>query len=124
MQNVGNIAAGEDGTIDFIITPEVAGDASCTVVVTYEDEAMQVFTKEFTFDLFVNEMFVPEEVMPEEIIVEEETGGGLWWLWVCLGAAAAAVTLLVVVRKKKKKASNVVDSFTFDDTEEDVHVPS
>ena len=125
VQNVGNIAAGEDGTIDFILTPEVAGDASCTVVVTYEDEAMQVFIKEFTFDLFVNEMFVPEEVMPEEIIPEEETGG-LGWLWICLGvAAAAAVTVLLLVRaKKKKKAAGVVDSFTFDDTEDDVHVPS
>ena len=125
VQNVGNIAAGADGTIDFIITPEQAGDASCTVTVTYEDEAMQVFTKEFTFDLFVNEMFVPEEVPMEEIPVEEQTGAGLGWLWICLGiAAAGGVTVLLVLRKKKKKASNVVDTFTFDDTQEDVHVPT
>lgn len=123
VQHVGNVQPGEDGTIDFIITPETAGDASCTVTVTYEDSSMAVYTKEFTFDLTVNEMFIPEP-MPEEMPMEEAPeGGSLWYVWVIAAAVLAGVTLLIVRRKKQKK-SEQVDSFVFDDTEEDLHVPS
>lgn len=118
-QNIGNVEAGRSGTIDFIITPELAGDNTCKVVVTYEDDAMQVMTKEFDFDVFVNEMYVPE-VMPEENIMMEEPQAKTGWVWVVLGVAAAgAVALIIVLKARKKKKSGVVESFVFADGTED-----
>lgn len=119
VQNVGNVEAGKSGTIDFIITPDMAGETSCTLVVTYEDDAMQVMTKEFEFTVHVNEAYVPE-IMPEEVIVEEEPSAGAGWVLpaICV-AVAAAVILVIVLRVRKKKKSGVVDTFVFTDGTED-----
>lgn len=120
VQNIGNVEAGRSGTIDFIITPEMAGENTCKVVIAYEDDAMQVMQKEFEFEVMVNEMFVPEVFPEEEFFPEEpETSNG-WILPVILGAAAVgAVVLIIVLRKRKKKKSGVVDTFVFaDGTEE------
>ena len=118
-QNIGNVEAGRSGTIDFIITPELAGENACKVVVSYEDDAMQVMEKEFEFEVFVNEMFVPE-VMPEEEIIMEEPQSKGWILPVSLGAAAvAALALIVVLKVRRKKKSGVVESFVFSDGTED-----
>lgn len=122
VQHIGNVEAGRSGTIDFIITPELAGETQCTVAVTYEDDAMQPVTKEFTFDILVNEMYVPE-VMPEEIVMEEEPSGGVGWVLpvVIVVLAAGAIVLILVLRKRKKKQSGVVDSFVFTDGTEDTN---
>ena len=121
-QNIGNVESGRSGTIDFIITPELAGENTCKVVVTYEDDAMQVMQKEFEFDVFVNEMFVPE-IMPEEEFVVEEPEEGSGWLVpviVCVVVAGVAA-LIIVLRIRKKKKSGVVDTFVFTDGTEDTH---
>lgn len=117
VQNVGNIEAGKSGTIDFIISPEMAGQNECTLVVTYEDDAMQVLQKEFPFQVFVNEMYIPEEpVMDDPAMMEaEESGPNIWIILLAVAAAAVAV-VIVLRRRKKKKAANEVDSFTFDDS--------
>lgn len=119
VQNVGNVEAGRSGTIDFIITPEMAGEDTCKVVVTYEDDAMQVMQKEFEFDILVNEMFVPEIMPEEDIMVEEPAVKTGWILPVILVIAAAAVVVLVVLRKRKKVKSGVVETFVFADGSED-----
>ena len=119
-QNIGNVEAGRSGTIDFIITPELAGENTCKVVVSYEDDAMQVMTKEFDFDVFVNEMFVPE-ILPEEDMMIEEPQAKTGWIWIVLGAVAAgAVALVIVLKVRKKKKSGVVESFVFSDGTEDL----
>lgn len=129
VQHIGNVESGRSGSIDFIVTPDQVGQTQVTVQITYEDEAMQVMTKEFTFDLMVNEAFVPEfmeEPMMPEVPVEED---GFPWTMVALiavGVAVVALVVIVVIRKKKKNA-NVVHSFVFDDgaeAEEDIHAPS
>lgn len=120
VQNVGNVEAGRSGTIDFIITPELAGENTCKVVVTYEDDAMQVMQKEFDFDVFVNEMYIPEVMPEEEIIMEEPEAKTGWILPVILAViAAGAVVLVIVLRKRKKKKSGVVETFVFADGTED-----
>ena len=90
------------------------------MVVTYEDDAMQVMQKEFEFEVMVNEMYVPEVFPEEDIMMEEPEAKNGWILPVILGAAAVgAVVLIIVLRKRKKKKSGVVDSFVFaDGTEE------
>ncbi len=119
-QNIGNVEAGRSGTIDFIITPELAGENTCKVVVTYEDDAMQVMTKEFDFDVFVNEMFVPEIMPEEEIMIEEPQAKTGWILPVILGVViAGAVALVIVLKVRKKKKSGVVETFVFSDGTED-----
>ena len=117
VQNVGNIEAGRSGTIDFIITPEMAGQNECTLVVTYEDDAMQVLQKEFLFQVFVNEMYIPEEpIMEDPGMMEPEPSGPNIWLVLLAIACAAAIVVLVLRRRKKKKAAAEIDSFTFDDS--------
>lgn len=118
VQNVGNIDAGKSGTIDFIITPEMAGENECTLIVTYEDDAMQLLQKEFTFQVFVNEMYIPEDPgMDDPGMMEPEETGPNWGLIVGVVVAAAAVVLLVLfLRRRKKKKAAEVDSFTFDDS--------
>ena len=77
---------------------------------------MQLMTKEFTFQVFVNEMYFPEEpIMDDSAMMEpEESGPNLWIILLVLAAAAGAV-VIVLRRRKKKKAAGEVDSFTFDD---------
>ena len=118
-QNIGNVEAGRSGTIDFIITPEMAGEDTCKVVVTYEDDAMQVMQKEFEFEIMVNEMFVPEPMPEEEIMMEEPQPKTGWILPTVLGVIAAGVVVLVVLKKRKKKKSGVVETFVFTDGTED-----
>lgn len=120
VQHIGNVEAGRSGTIDFIITPETAGEDTCKVVVTYEDDAMQVMEKEFEFEIMVNEMYVPEPMPEEEIMMEEPEPKTGWILPVVLGVVAAgAVVLIVVLKKRKKKKSGVVETFVFADGTED-----
>ena len=114
IQNVGNIDAGKSGTIDFIISPENPGSNTCKLIVTYEDDAMQ---KEFTFDVFVNEMSVPDEPIIDPGMEEPEPIGPNWKL-IAGGVIAVAliVVLVLFLRRRKKKKAAEVDSFTFDDS--------
>ena len=118
VQNVGNIDAGMSGTIDFIITPEMAGENECTLIVTYEDDAMQLLQKEFTFQVFVNEMYIPEDPgMDDPGMMEPEKTGPNWGLIVGILAAVAVIAgIFVLLRRRKKKKAAEVDSFTFDDS--------
>lgn len=118
IQNVGNIEAGKSGTIDFIITPEMVGENECTLIVTYEDDAMQLLQKEFTFQVFVNEMYVPEDPgMEDPGMMEPEETGPNWGLIVGILVAVAVIAgIFVLLRRRKKKKAAEVDSFTFDDS--------
>lgn len=119
-QNIGNVESGRSGTIDFIITPEMAGENTCKIVVTYEDDAMQIMEKEYEYEVFVNEMFVPEVMPEEEFPLEEPQTNRGWILPAVIGATVAgAVTLILVLRKRKKKKSGVVETFVFADGTED-----
>ena len=94
-----------------------AGQNECTLVITYEDDAMRLLQKEFIFQIFVNEMYFPEEpVMDDPAMMEpEQSGPNLWFILLVIAAAAGAV-VIVLRRRKKKKSAAEVDSFTFDDS--------
>ena len=117
VQNIGNIDAGKSGTIDFIITPEMTGENECTLIVTYEDDAMQLLQKEFTFQVNVNEMFFPEDPgMEDPGMMEPEKTGPNWGLIVGVILVVGIIAgIFVLLRRRKKKKAAEVDSFTFDD---------
>jgi len=75
------------------------------------------------YNLLFHETDPVPEPMPEELPAVEEESGRWWYIWVIAAAALAGGIVLLAVRKKKKRADQV-DSFVFDDTEEDLHVPS
>jgi hypothetical protein len=81
---------------------------------------MQVMQKEFDFEVMVNEMYVPEPMPEEEIMIEEPKANTGWILPVVLGVVAAGlVVLIVILKKRNKKKSGVVDTFVFTDGTED-----
>lgn len=123
---IGNVLAGGNGTVDFIVTPYMSGEVSFSIVLTYEDSNMNEITKELPVTLNVMEMdwggdFI--DPMPDEEPVEEE-GGFPWWIVIVGGSVlvvAAVVVIIVVVHKKKKNGKKLTeDDFDWeDDLDED-----
>ncbi|MBP1579333.1 MAG: hypothetical protein J6B57_04510 [Oscillospiraceae bacterium] len=103
---IGNIAAGGNGTADFVITPTRAGEVSFVLKVTYEDSNMNEIVKELPVTLNVQEQQwdTPDYPMTMEV-PDDETGTFPTWIFFVGGGvlvAAAVVVIIVVVRKKKK----------------------
>ena len=103
---IGNIAAGGNGTADFVITPTRAGEVSFVLKVTYEDSNMNEIVKELPVTLNVQEQQwdYPDYPMTTEV-PDDESGTFPTWIFFVGGGvlvAAAVVVIIVVVRKKKK----------------------
>lgn len=121
---VGNVDSGATGTIDGMITgeSEIQAGTKCKMVVTYEDEAGKVSTKEEEFELEVVPAVTEDMAMMSEAPVEEK---GFPVIPVVIGAVvvAAVVTAILLVRRKKKKQAwaeeeelaDEVDRFTEDE---------
>lgn len=121
---VGNVDSGATGNIDGMITgeSEIPAGTKCKMVVTYEDEAGKVSTKEQEFELEVVPAVTEDMAMMSEAPVEEK---GFPVIPVAIGAVVVAVvvtTILLVRRKKKKQAwaeeeelADEVDRFTEDE---------
>ncbi len=103
---IGNIAAGGNGTADFVITPTRAGEVSFVLKVTYEDSNMNEIVKELPVTLnVIEQQWIPDYPMTYET-TEVDGEGGFPWLVVIIGGAvlvAAGVVVLIVVLKKKHK---------------------
>ena len=114
VQNLGNFEAGKSGTIDFVVTPFMAGEANLTVHISYENASGETVTKDYPLTLNVMDLdpepfdpFIPDPVEPE---TEKKGSSLVWWL----GGTAAVliafvVTVLLVRRHKKKKADWELD---------------
>ena len=111
----GNVESGKNGTLDFLVTPEMDGDYSGTVTLKYEDSSQKevsvVVPLEFTSTMaYVEEEFpMDEEMFPEE---EYEQKSASIPLIISIAAAAliAVFAAVMVIRKKKKaKADQDVD---------------
>lgn len=121
---VGNVESGATGTIDGMITgeSEIPAGTKCKMVVSYEDEAGKVSTKEEEFELEVIPAAAEEMEMAAAASVEEK---GFPVFPVVIGGvvlAAIVVAVLLVRRKKKKQAwaeeedlADEVDRFTEDE---------
>ncbi len=121
---VGNVESGATGTIDGMLTgeSEIPAGTKCKMIVSYEDEAGKVSTKEEEFELEVLPAVTEDVEMMTEAPVEEK---GFPILPVVVGVivvAAVVVTVILIRRKKKKQAweeeedlVDEVDRFTEDE---------
>ena len=123
---IGNIAAGGNGTADFVITPTRAGEVSFVLKVTYEDSNMNEIVKELpvTLNVIEQQWDFPDYPMTMET-TDIDGEGGFPWLVVIIGGAvlvaAGVVVLIVVLTKKHRKGKKLTadDIDWEDDLDED-----
>ncbi|MEG1605699.1 MAG: hypothetical protein RR452_06840 [Clostridia bacterium] len=133
-QNLGNLEAGKSGSIDFIVTPEMAGEQDVTVKVSYEDANQAVVEQKFPLKVLVQDAALAEGdmagmeggmvsmdgAMEGEAPMEGE-GGGLRAIladWRYLAGGGGALVLLMILwlrakKRKKRRASKA--AFVFED---------
>ncbi len=112
---IGNVAAGANGSFDFVVMPYNSGENTFTIKITYEDSMMNEISKEFPVTITVEEMYYPEDnYFPMTMEPMEPEGGGFPWiiLWIGIGAVVVAgiVVLIIVLRKRKKKRSKLTEA--------------
>lgn len=105
---LGNIAPGATGNVDAYLTGAAAtmDDGTVKIQITYEDESGEAATIEKEMTLFVNEMYIPDDMgmMDDGMVVEEQGGFRIWYVLVPLALLLIAGAVFVVIRRKKKKA--------------------
>lgn len=110
---IGNVAAGGNGSVDFVVTPYMAGEVTFSIKLTYEDSNMNEVTQEIPVTLNIIEMMW-EDPGYYPMTMEEpgtESGGFPWWIVFVGGGvlivAAVIVIIVVVVHKKKKNGKKL-----------------
>ncbi len=122
---IGNVAAGGNGTVDFIVTPYMAGEVTFSILLTYEDSNMNEVQKELPVTLNIMDMpFIDEPYFPMTMEMPGEEGGGFPWWIVFVGGGvlivAAVIVIIVVVHKKKKKGKKLTaDDIDWEDELDD-----
>lgn len=120
---IGNVAAGGNGTADFVITPTRAGEVTVVFRITYEDSNMNEIVKEVPVTLNVQEQmwYEPDYPMTMEMPDEGGEGGFPWWVWLIIGGGAAVVAVVVIVivvnvrKKKGGKKKYTADDIDWED---------
>lgn len=126
---LGNIDPGATANLDAYLTGAAAtmDDGTVKIQITYEDEAGEAATIEKEMTLFVNEMYIPDDMGMEgdmfgEDMMQEKGGFKIWYVLVPLVLVIiGAAVFLVIRRKKKKKAAELleaIDDDEFADVEE------
>ncbi len=113
-QIIGNIAAGNNGTIDFYFIPMESGEGSVKVQVTYENELVEEKKLEFEISYSADpEMPMDFGDYPTEEFTEEPSHTKTIILISSIAAALIILTvvIIVVVKKRKKKAVELSPEF-------------
>lgn len=116
--SLGNFEAGKSGTIDFVVTPQNAGTFEGKVLVSYEDEAMQIKQLEVPVTFTVGEA---QEQQSSEFDEPYPEAGSPWKRRVLFAAIAAGAVLAGGVwraRRRKRRHAEEEDS-TSDGYEDD-----
>lgn len=98
---LGNFEAGKSGTIDFVVTPQNQGVFEGKIIVTYEDEAMQVKTEEVPLNVTVAEA---QEQMTDVFPEEPEGRKGLPLIPLAAAGTALLIIIAAAVKAAKKRA--------------------
>ncbi len=120
-QYLGNLNAGTEGSVDFDITPDAAGNISGIITLNYEDASgnPRTISKDFTATA---EEVNYEDAMPDydpSMDEPQQTGMPVWgWVLivVCMGVVVAVVVVVIVRKRKKAKALAALD----EDSDEDI----
>ena len=120
-QYLGNLNAGTEGSVDFDITPDAAGNISGIITLNYEDASgnPRTISKDFTATA---EEVNYDDAMPDydpSMDDPQQTGMPVWgWVLivVCVGVVVAVVVVVIVRKRKKAKALAALD----EDSDEDI----
>ena len=120
-QYLGNLNAGTEGSVDFDITPDAAGNISGIITLNYEDASgnPRTISKDFTATA---EEANYDDAMPDydpSMDEPQQTGMPVWgWVLivVCVGVVVAVVVVVIVRKRKKAKALAALD----EDSDEDI----
>ena len=120
-QYLGNLNAGTEGSVDFDITPDAAGNISGIITLNYEDASGNPRTISKDFAATAEEMSY-DDAMPDydpSMDEPQQTGMPVWgWVLivVCVGVVVAVVVVVIVRKRKKAKALAALD----EDSDEDI----
>ena len=120
-QYLGNLNAGTEGSVDFDITPDAAGNISGIIPLNYEDASGNPRTISKAFTATAEEVNY-EDAMPDydpSMDEPQQTGMPVWgWVLivVCVGVVVAVVVVVIVRKRKKAKALAALD----EDSDEDI----
>ena len=120
-QYLGNLNAGTEGSVDFDITPDAAGNISGIITLNYEDASGNPRTISKDFTATAEEMNY-DDAMPDydpSMDEPQQTGMPVWgWVLiaVCVGVVVAVVVVVIVRKRKKAKALAALD----EDSDEDI----
>ena len=120
-QYLGNLNAGTEGSVDFDITPDAAGNISGIITLNYEDASgnPRTVSKEFTATA---EEYNYDDYTPDydpSMDEPQQTGMPIWgWVLivVCVGVVVAVIVVVVLRKRKKAKALAALD----EDSDEDI----
>ena len=120
-QYLGNLNAGTEGSVDFDITPDAAGNISGVITLNYEDASGNPRTISKNFTATAEEMnyddYMPD---PDSSMDEPQQTGMPVWGWVlivvCVGVVVAVIVIVVLRKRKKAKALAALD----EDSDEDI----
>ena len=120
-QYLGNLNAGTEGSVDFDIIPDAAGNISGIITLNYEDASGNPRTISKDFTATAEEITMDDSMMDYDSSMDEpqQTGMPVWgWVLiiVCAGVVVAVIVIVVVRKRKKAKALAALD----EDSNEDI----
>lgn len=107
---VGKIEAGATGNVDTMLTGIAstmdAGDVN--VLISYEDEAGNITTREEVINLFVyeetmDEGFVDGDMGVDGELIEGQQGNSKIWIFIVAAVIVGVIVLIIVLSKRAKK---------------------
>jgi hypothetical protein len=121
---LGNIASGATGSVDTMVTGEAAttDDGTVKAIVSYEDDAGNVYSQEQEFTLFVSDESYEDDMMYDDMMYEDEGGSGhtaaIVIVLIIIVIIAAVVVTVVILKKKKKKKEQLELEAELDEDDE------
>ncbi|MBR5741083.1 MAG: hypothetical protein IKX91_00880, partial [Firmicutes bacterium] len=119
---VGNMAPGTSYTYKFNMVPYAGGEATGTIVVTYDDAAGNQLTEEIPFRYEVQSYEPYDPGIDEPIIGPDDPAqpsspfANLPWKWIAAGGAVVLLALILILRgAKKRKAAKALELDDGDD---------
>ncbi|MGJ4849853.1 COG1361 S-layer family protein [Bacillota bacterium Meth-B3] len=135
---LGNLEPGKSGTIDFILTPDTAGQQDATVKISYEDANQAVVQHEIPVSLHVSDPMEGMDGTDDLSGAAEYDGDGeydgeyggehgalpfgleIWHLYVLGGCVTLLLLALIMVRRHKKKIrAAALKKFSFEGEDDD-----